>query len=621
MMMGTLARRPWHAWASVGLLAILCGVLAVVQYRWVGELAVAERSRLREELQSRLSVLSRNFNEEITRACIALLPDASSIEERGRERAYGEKYLAWRETHDALFRRIGLAVPQEDGGLGLLLMDLSTGQFASAPWPQEWKPMEERLAARSRGNPVEPFATQVPTMVEFPRFAPRFPEGRFEGGGFRGRGRGGEPGRGGPPEPGPSREPGRFEPGGPPMREAEWFVGEFNLDYIDGVLLPEYFNHYLGTAGHLEYEVQVVSSADPSQIIYAQPPGSPLIAKADAIVPLLDLPFNLFSERGRGRGRGGRGGRGFRGMPAGANTPGQGRWTVLVRHHAGSLEALVTRTRRRNLAVSGGVLLLILATVGLLVRFTRRAQQLAHLQMNFVAGVSHELRTPLTVIRTAAFNLRGRMSHNAEQVERYGALIQSESERLEALVEQVLSFASMNAGHVIRAREPVALDNIIEDSLRSSRVAIEGSHLQVERRIEDGLPLVLADETALRHAIQNLIDNAVKYGIEGSNWIGLFASLIKDGDGSAVEIRVADRGPGIPADEQDQVFEPFFRGRRAIQDQVHGTGLGLNLVKQIIEAHGGSIHVKSHPMEGTEFIVRIPAAPPEMQDEFANTVS
>jgi signal transduction histidine kinase len=259
--------------------------------------------------------------------------------------------------------------------------------------------------------------------------------------------------------------------------------------------------------------------------------------------------------------------------------------------------------------------------VGLLVRFTRRAQQLAHLQMNFVAGVSHELRTPLTVIRTAAFNLRGRMSHNAEQVERYGALIQSESERLEALVEQVLQFASMNAGHVIRAREPVALEHIIEDSLRTSRVAIEGSHLQVERRIEGGLPLVLADETALRHAMQNLIDNAVKYGIEGSNWIGLFASLVKDGDGSAVEIRVADRGPGIPADEQDQVFEPFFRGRRAIQDQVHGTGLGLNLVKQIIEAHGGSIHVKSHPMEGTEFIVRIPAAPPELQDEFANTVS
>ena len=72
---------------------------------------------------------------------------------------------------------------------------------------------------------------------------------------------------------------------------------------------------------------------------------------------------------------------------------------------------------------------------------------------------------------------------------------------------------------------------------------------------------------------------------------------------------MADRGPGIPPDEQDQIFDPFFRGARAVQDQVHGTGLGLSLVKKIVEAHGGSIRVKSEPMKGTEFIVRIPAAP------------
>ncbi len=76
-----------------------------------------------------------------------------------------------------------------------------------------------------------------------------------------------------------------------------------------------------------------------------------------------------------------------------------------------------------------------------------------------------------------------------------------------------------------------------------------------------------------------------------------------------VEIRVADHGPGIPADEQEHIFEPFFRGRRAVQDQLHGTGLGLNLAKRIVEAHGGTIRVISAPMKGTEFIVWIPAAP------------
>jgi signal transduction histidine kinase len=124
---------------------------------------------------------------------------------------------------------------------------------------------------------------------------------------------------------------------------------------------------------------------------------------------------------------------------------------------------------------------------------------------------------------------------------------------------------------------------------------------------------------ALRHAIQNLVDNAVKYGTDANNWIGIYASSIADDKGPAVEIRVVDRGPGIPRDEQEQIFDPFFRGRRAIQDQVHGTGLGLNLVKKIVEAHGGAIRVNSEPAKGTEFVMRLPAAPPEFHDEFAHS--
>ena len=86
-----------------------------------------------------------------------------------------------------------------------------------------------------------------------------------------------------------------------------------------------------------------------------------------------------------------------------------------------------------------------------------------------------------------------------------------------------------------------------------------------------------------------------------------------------MEIAVADRGPGIPADEQHHMFEAFTRGRRAIEDQIHGTGLGLNLVKTIVEAHGGTITVHSTPQSGTEFVIRIPAAPAGTVDEFANT--
>jgi signal transduction histidine kinase len=152
-----------------------------------------------------------------------------------------------------------------------------------------------------------------------------------------------------------------------------------------------------------------------------------------------------------------------------------GRWQLFVRHRAGSLESVVSRTRMRNLAVTSGVLLLMLASLAAIVRFTRRSQKLAELQMEFVAGVSHELRTPLTVISTAGYNLRGKMARDPAQVERYGALIQQESGRLKDLVEQVLRFAGANAGRVVREPEPLSAEAVIEDAIESNRFVIEAS--------------------------------------------------------------------------------------------------------------------------------------------------
>jgi signal transduction histidine kinase len=588
-------RRAWLAWASVGLLAVLCAVLALLQYKWIGEVTTAERSRMRDQLQARLSVLSRNFNEEISAAVAALVPSWEQLEQMGRERAYSAQYLRWKESHERLFRRIALAVPV-DGKPQLLNLDLDTGQFSPMDWPPEWSGMRDRAQSRLDGSGPSGPAAPHATLIELPRFA------------------------------GP-------ESGGPP-REQEWLLLDLNLDYLDRTLLPEFLTRYLGDAGKLDYDAEVVANSDPAIVIYDSAPGHNHMTegKEDASVGLLEIRPMMGGRGGPGRfggfgDRGGRGGREFRGggrgFGQGPGPPmngGQGRWVLRVRHHAGSLEALVATTRRRNLAVSGAVLLLVLATAGLLVRLSRHAEHLAELQMNFVAGVSHELRTPLTVIRTAAFNLRGKLASRPEQVEKYGALIEGESEKLANLMDQVLRFASAQAGHAIRASEPVAADKLIDDGLRSSRAAHAGAGLTIEKRIDAGLPPVMADELALRHALQNLIDNALKYGTEGGNWIGIFASAAPGANGrAAVEIRVADRGPGIPADEQKFVFEPFFRGRRAIQDQVHGTGLGLNLVKKIVEAHGGTIRVKSEPMRGTEFIIRVPAAPRELQDEFSDT--
>jgi signal transduction histidine kinase len=393
------------------------------------------------------------------------------------------------------------------------------------------------------------------------------------------------------------------------------------------VMLPEAVRRHFGVAGSLDYQVAVLTRTNPPAVVYQSDPGQGqrIAASADARVGLLEPQLNLVF-RGMGPGRGpGRGmgpGRGFGpGMgpgrspgPPGGPEPGRGpraepaMWDLFARHRAGSLEAVVSRTRQRNLAVTAAVLLLMAATVAALVRYTRRAQRLAELQMEFVAGVSHELRTPLTVIHTAAYNLQGKLASNPAQVERYGAMIQSESGRLKELVEQALQFAGAQAGRVVQQLDPLSVEAAIDEAVEASRTAIEASGCVFEKEVQSGLPPVLGDPAALSRALHNLLANAAKYGAEGK-WIGLFASSLGEGREAMVEIRVADRGRGIPKEEQKRVFDPFFRGRRAVQDQVRGAGLGLNLTRRIIEAHGGSIAVKSQPMKGTEFLIRLPAAP------------
>ena len=573
MDMENIRQRAWRAWASAGLLAVLCAVLAVLQSGLISEVSVAERDRLREQLQSGLTRLGADFDDRVAAACAGLIPDSAQFDQAGSETVYANQYRRWKQTHEPLFRRIALAEPA-DGILNLYALDLDSAQFTLAGWPPEWSGLRDALNARLSGGALRQITPRESALIELPRFGPAIDE---------------------------------F--GGPGFQEQDWIIVELNLDYIRGTVIPELLYRYLGK----DYDAEVVAPGDPSMVIYHSSSTNRRLSErnADASVGLLENSYAGVTRRApRGPG--------VSAPSPASGPPGPARWKLLVRHHAGSVEDIVARARLRNIAVSGSILLLILATVTWLFRISRQAQRLAELQMNFVASVSHELRTPLTVIRTAAFNLRGKIASRPDQVERYGQLIQDESEKLAVLVEQILRYGSARTGRVIREREPVSMESLIEEGLRSSRVSPE---LVIEKHLAPGLPLVLADEQALKHALRNLIDNAVKYGTEGNNWIGVFACTVEDEHGQAVELRVADRGPGIPLEEQPHIFDPFFRGRRAVQDQIHGTGLGLNLVKKIVEAHGGTISVKSEPMKGAEFTVRIPAAPPELQDEFAHTTN
>ena len=579
-------RRTLLSWIYVAPLFVLCGILGVLQYRMIGEVRDAARDRLHGSLQASLNRVSQEVDAEIVTAATAIVPpmtdDPGDIEQQLRDR-----YDQWKQSsrHSQLFRRVALAVPQASS---LALHSIEPPSAPVLEWPASLQPMQQRLerivlshqhpAPDGGGSPApdmsarrdnEGLAVEYPMLTAAPQKA--------------------------------GLGPGPFG-----RHEVAWVVFELNPDYLRSTLLPEILQRHLGTGGNLDYQVWVLDRANPQNVIYASDPGQPLPAKnADAMVTLFDVQWEQIFRRG---GFGGRG-RSFGPGPMAGRGPstGEGRWQLFVRHRAGSLEAVVSRARLLNLAVTGGVLLLMIATMAALISYIRRAQKLTELQMDFVTGVSHELRTPLTVIHTAAYNLRGKLSNNPAQVEKYGALIQQESGRLKELVEQVLQFSSAKAGRVIQDREPLSVESVIEQALESSKALISGAHCTIEKSVEPGLPPILGDPMALRQALANLVGNAAKYGAAGSNWIGISATGTGENGSRAVAISVADHGPGIPSEEQAHIFDPFFRGARAVQDQIHGTGLGLSLVKKIVEAHGGTIRVKSEPMKGAEFIVTLPA--------------
>jgi signal transduction histidine kinase len=234
---------------------------------------------------------------------------------------------------------------------------------------------------------------------------------------------------------------------------------------------------------------------------------------------------------------------------------------------------------------------------------TRRAERLARQQMEFVAGVSHEMRTPLAVICSAGENLADGVIDGPAQVRRYGALIESEGRRLSEMIEQALEFAGAQRGRKNYALRPTDVCGAIESAIAACAPLIREGDFKIEKEFAGDLPVVAADGAALSRSIQNLLNNAMKYSGES-----LLIKIKAERVGDEAQITIEDRGLGIAPSELPRVFEPFFRGRAVVDAQIRGSGLGLSLVKHIIEAHGGRVTVKSAERVGSAFTIHLPAA-------------
>jgi signal transduction histidine kinase len=239
---------------------------------------------------------------------------------------------------------------------------------------------------------------------------------------------------------------------------------------------------------------------------------------------------------------------------------------------------------------------------------------LAKLKSDFVSNVSHELRTPLALIRLYAETLElGRIT-TREKKQQYYRIVRKESERLTALINNILDFSRIEAGRKEYEFRQTDIAELVRNTLDSYRYQIEQQGFALEENIDESVPPVVVDREAIARALVNLVNNALKYSTE-EKFLGV--KLYRDN--GQVKLEVADHGIGIARRDQAKIFEKFYRAGDPLVHNTKGSGLGLSLVRHISEAHGGDIAVESTPGKGSRFVLSLPLTAKSQQ--FANTAS
>jgi signal transduction histidine kinase len=240
------------------------------------------------------------------------------------------------------------------------------------------------------------------------------------------------------------------------------------------------------------------------------------------------------------------------------------------------------------------ILLVIMSTaiiavgMGIVLLSVMAERRASRLKSDFIANVSHELKTPLSLIRMFGEMVATGRHKGEEAAREYGGIITRESERLAHLIDNVLDFARLERGKASYDFAEGDLAPVIERALDVCRYRLDKEKMKLRTRIDRHLPTVRMDENALTLVILNLVDNALKYAVDG----GVVEVSLGRAPGGVV-IGVRDWGGGIPREEQGRIFERFYRAQSARDRNVRGSGIGLSLVRHIAEAHGGRVTVES----------------------------
>jgi signal transduction histidine kinase len=237
----------------------------------------------------------------------------------------------------------------------------------------------------------------------------------------------------------------------------------------------------------------------------------------------------------------------------------------------------------------------------LTIRSVSHELELARMKSDFVSTVSHEFKSPLTSIRQLAEMLQSGRVPSEERRQKYYDVLLEQSERLALLTDNILSLAKIEEGRAEFAFETTDISVLLSEVVTSIQDRVRHEGFDIGLDVEGGLPFLAVDRTALSQAVNNLIDNAIKYSGD-SKKISVSACL----EEQVLAIAVQDFGVGIQKEDIDRVFERFYRGGDELTRTVKGSGLGLTLVREIVAAHRGKVHVESEPGRGSVFSIRLP---------------
>jgi signal transduction histidine kinase len=544
---------------AVVLTAALLPVLAALQYQWLGSLSELEHKRARSNLHRATERFCDEFDYDLDRIFDTfrhyLFDHSGETEEK-----LAEAYVDWPgpNSRPELIKDVHWITRSRDGKLQVEKFDPPSRSLVPSEWPNWLSAEEENLAhyfeersrrsARSRSKRLdneeeEPFDKWLhPLHPEVPGLLACS---------YR--------------------------------VKASCVAVTLDRDVLVTSLVRDRLREYFGSDDETDYEFLIVDILHPDEVIY---PLASELTYEDFTDPDEEEEFFRLWDRDRRSER--------------------GRWKLLVRHRAGSLEAAVATTRYQNLAVAFGTLVLLASSMVMLITTARRANALARQQVEFVAGVSHELRTPLAGISSLSENLADGLVSDLPRAREYGQAIHRETRRLGDMLERVLLFSTIESGKKYEM-VPVDLAEAVEGTIESVRPLIAESGAEVEVEVPQELPPVLGDRRVLKVAIRNILVNALKFSPEGSE-IRIRASATETNATREARIDIEDQGFGIPPSELPHIFEPFYRGSEAKKRQIAGSGLGLSIVRRILEAQGGRVTAESEVGKGTTFSIHLPIA-------------